>query len=529
MSVDWRSLDNPYSDPSYPSGTQTTQAPNSIAANLINQGITDLTPFKIVPFSWLVEIGKAITLRWQKTDNGTFDFGQMLFTGDEPYLPLGDCMIRWETSQTWVVLVKNESKYCTKIDDGSWKRITVSRGCNGTNVYWSTRAIENDNRNYNGDYKSVGDIFVTGDSEWWWTNTNTASKIGGSWGEQKRVFAAVDSRYLSVNNNFNRDTQSVTIAALNGDYSCRFRMRFTATSPFNTFNINGDDAGLNRDFNTSWPKYMFFDIAPRALISSCCSNTLLEGINPSSCGSWTDPTSNSCKIAMGKYCQNDTLKQGSCMKFCKTNDCDNELEKFCNAGTYAEQKKKYTENKELCSCFMPRTFYQKFDEEYYAKMGPSGKKLVDLLKASGVYGGLPECSNLQCKFGGTTIQHSTFKQGSCPNIQIQNCINDAATNNKGTIKAGTIDSSQTNNCVQQSTTNASSSSSPSKSNLNSSGNTQPPSTKSNTTLYLIIGGIILLLIIILVLILVLSGDDAPKVVYVPQPPTPVSQFLKLRK
>jgi hypothetical protein len=155
---------------------------------------------------------------------------------------------------------------------------------------------------------------------------------------------------------------------------------------------------------------------------------------------------------MKLYCKGDKLKEDSCKHYCKKNDCDTNLESFCSAGTYEEQKTKYNNNKEICSCFMPRDFYQQFDDEQYSKMGASGKKLVELLKASGVYGGYPECSNLQCKFGGTTIQHSTFKPGSCPNINIQNCINEQATTNKGTLKAGTIDQSQANNCVQSSQT-----------------------------------------------------------------------------
>lgn len=543
MSVDWRSLDNPYSDPSYPSGTQTTRAPNSVAKNLIDQGIYDLTPFKIVPFSWLVQIGKAITGRWQKTDKGTFDLGLMLFTGNEPYLPLGDCMIKWETSQTWVILVKNDNKYCTQIDDNAWQYVSRSRGCNGTNVYWSTRAVKDANRDYNGRFV-VGDVFVTGDSDWWWWNPKTASKIGGSWGERHRVFAAVDKRYLTVKNNISRDNDNVKIVDIDGDYSCRYHHLFSVTSPFNTFNVTADEdtGGGQRNFdaawgnplsgNALWPKYMFFDIVPRTLIAGCCAKSLSESFPQDAC-----PTNINCPIAMTSYCTDNSLKESPCKKWCKTNDCDNELEKFCNADSYEEQKKKYTENKELCSCFMPRNFYQKFDEEYYAQMGPSGKKLVDLLKASGVYGGQPECSNLQCKFGGTTIQHTTFKQGTCPNIQIQNCINDAATNNKGTIKAGSIDASQTNNCVQQNTTQNTTSAPTSSPTSNSSSNSQPqvaqsqPQNKSNTTLYLVIGGVVLLLIIILVIVLLMGGDDEPKVVYVPQPsvPTVSPQFLKLRK
>ena len=196
LNVNWDSLNAPFSDISYAfnNTNQTTKAPISVAEKLFKQGIYNLEPFKIVRFSWLESLGKAFKGRNQKTDNGTFDFGLMAFDGTEPYLPLGDCMIKQGSGESWVVLVKNESKYCTRIDDGSWKFVSRSRGCNGGNVWWSTRAVQDNNRNY-GNYKVVGDIFTTGDSDWWWWNPKSAAK--GILKDGPRAFAAVDPRYLT--------------------------------------------------------------------------------------------------------------------------------------------------------------------------------------------------------------------------------------------------------------------------------------------------------------------------------------------
>jgi cobalamin biosynthesis Mg chelatase CobN len=169
-------------------------------------------------------------------------------------------------------------------------------------------------------------------------------------------------------------------------------------------------------------------------------------------------------------------------------------------------------------------------------MGPGGKQLVDLLKASGVYGGNPECSDLQCKFGGTTLQHKKFVAGSCPPIQIQNCLNNASMNNQGKLQ-GAVSTDQANNCVQQNTTQNVTQQTPSQvqsqpsSQVQSQPSSQPsspttsptssqvqeqasspteepaPQGKNNTMLYIIIG-IVLLLVIIGVVVFLLMGDSS---------------------
>ncbi len=522
--MSWQDLNNDLSDPNYSN--------NSVIKSYISKGITNFFPFKIVTLKWLVDTQKAYnhSTMYQQTNAGKFLFYLMTFSTSDNYLPLGDCLIKDGTplDKVWILLIKNDAKYSTLIDESAWQYVSRSRGCNGTDVYWSTRAVKDSDRNY-GAYKVVGDVFVTWNHWDGWWPVGTKSITGGQGisinNKQARPFAAVDPRYLSTNSNTNRDTSSTIILDLVGDYSCSYHQKFNLTSPFNTFNISADEdtGGGQRNFdgvwgnptsdNKYWPKYYFFDIVPRFLIADCCSNNLDTSINKNiSCGVWKDPNSDSCKLGMKNYCVGDNLTQISCMEFCKTADCDTNIKNFCNPpnATYYQKKQKYTNYKDLCSCFMDSDFYRQKDEEYYNSLGTAGQQLVQLLKASGVYGGRPECSDLQCKAGVTVIQPSSTKTLSCPNVAIQNCINQQASDVSGKITATNLDQSQANNCVQQSqtTNNLAPSNTPPSPGVQStpSGGAQPiipqpPKQPLDTNKLMLIGGVIVVFLILLIIVL----------------------------
>ncbi len=458
--MSWKSLSNDLSDPSY-SDAIFPKVPSSVIKQLAKQGINNFFPFKIVPLSWLIEIGKAniaSNKAYQRTNKGVFYFCQMFFTQDDPYLPLGDIIFNAESvginpvvvpSNIWVLLVKNDFKYSTIIQNNSWIYVSRSRSCNGAGCYWSTRAVANANRDY-GEYKVLGDTVVLGDSDWWWWNPGTQTKWPN---ENIRVFAAVHPKYLSISKTIGRDDSQVINMELLGDYSCRYNHRFSLTSPFYTFNVAADEdtGGGERDWNTAWPKYMFFDIVPQELAPMCCSNVLPDGVNPDKCGTyWGQNGLGDCQFAMKKYCVTNNLQKVPCKEYCKLNDCDMSIASYCNPSTYEEQLWMYENFGDICSCFMSSSFYARRDEEYYSQMGDAGKQLVQLLKASNAYGGRPECTDLKCKSGGLTIQPFTTKSLTCPNIQIQNCINQQAQKNAGTINATKLDQSQVNQCVQSS-------------------------------------------------------------------------------
>jgi hypothetical protein len=537
--MSWKDLNNDLSDPSF-SRMIFPNAPDSIITKFMKKGIYNFFPFKIVNLQWLVDIKKATLAPpgtgYQITNCGTYHFYAMTFDQTDNYLPVGDVIINrepWPNNGGWcskeqnsivpldkvfVLLVKNNDKYSNIISNSAWKFVSRSRGCGGTGIYWAFRSAGNEKRQYNTEYNVIGDSFKTGDGEgWWWNDGNNIKSI---FGEKARPIAAVNKNYLSVNDSKQKGDANLQFFQIFGDYSCKYRHFLSATSSFNTFNVSADEdtSGQQRDVYTStWPMFKFYDIIPEFMISQCCSGNLPEDTDLYYCGRYQDENSATCKSTMKLYCKGDKLKEDSCKHYCKKNDCDTNLESFCSAGTYEEQKTKYNNNKEICSCFMPRDFYQQFDDEQYSKMGASGKKLVELLKASGVYGGYPECSNLQCKFGGTTLQHSTFKPGSCPNINIQNCINEQATTNKGTLKAGTIDQSQANNCVQSSQTTNNQAQPVSQPTpvaqptpvsqpkpVSQPPVSQPTPQKSNLMLYLAIGGITLLIFLIILIVVLMK-------------------------
>ena len=487
--MSWKDLNNDLSDPSF-SRMTFPNAPDSIISKFMAKGIFNFFPFKVVNLKWLIDIGKATQAPkgegYQTTNCGVYHFYAMTFNKDDKYLPVGDVVInmdkspengRWcngnsnpvlDLTKVFILLVKNDSKYSTIIKDSDWKFVSRSRDCN-TPITWAFRAVVNNNRNYNTDYNVIGDSFKNWNhGDGWWPDGNSCLLPNNPFDRKERPIAAVHTNFLSVNKSKSKQDTDVKSFELNGDFGCRYRHFLSATSPFNTFNVSADEdtrgGGRNVDDGywgdwpapngppTYWPKYKFYDIIPEFFTSECCAGTLPANSEMWQCGRYSDSSSSTCKLKMDDFCIGDNLTKNSCKIYCKGKDCDDRLSEFCGAGSYAEQKGKYEKNPEICSCFMPRSFYEAKDTEYYSKMGAAGQKLVDLLKASGVYGGNPECSDLQCKFGGTTLQHSTFKQGSCPSINIQNCINEQATTNKGTLKAGTIDQSQANNCVQQSQT-----------------------------------------------------------------------------
>uniref|UniRef100_A0A6C0DN65 Uncharacterized protein n=1 Tax=viral metagenome TaxID=1070528 RepID=A0A6C0DN65_9ZZZZ len=501
--MSWKSFDN---DLSVDIATLTPErnfnfnVPKSIVSKLSSDKRLNLFPFKIVTLQWLIDIGKATP----KNDNANLCFPKgscgnyfmLIFSSNDKYLPVGDIFVQgtsnpYDMNQIPILLIKNDPDYSTIIDRVDYNWYGDEYQCPGgqdTGFY----TYRNNDGVYKGDYQVVSS-FLT---------------IAGFWDRNRGynpVFAAVKRKYLKE-----IDGASFYL----GSADCYHDFEQLYSTPFYTF--------FSRSSREGGGAFKTFDIIPRILFASCCAGTIPDSIDTKYCGDFYNNES-ACRIGMSYYCKGDNLNTAECKSYCKNNDCDTNLEAYCSAGTYEDQKKKYNEQKEICSCFMPRTFYEKKDDEFYSAMGPGGKQLVDLLKASGVYGGRPECSDLQCKFGGTTLQHKTFTAGSCPNIQIQNCLNSASMNNKGNLQ-GAVSTDQANNCVQQSTTQNSpsplpqpspssptpssptpqSSPTPSSPTPQSSPSPSPTSPSSdNTMLYLIIGGVILLILIILIVVVLL--------------------------
>ena len=523
MSTEWKDLNNDLSDPTFTNTPLFSNITKSVITQLPNFKF-NFFPFKVVNLQWLLAIDKAAWSGNQPTDNeyrgtikGNKHFAQMTFNGTENYLPVGDSIVDdsllggQTAARIFILLVKNSPEYSTIISDENWEAFGGdSNNCNSAEKQWAFRTVKN--RMYQGNYTVIGDTIVTGDNnDWWWKRGNSSLNVMNT---QPRFFAAVKNQYL---NNIANAGSKKSIMSMSGDYDCSNWFDVDATSQFNTFVVGTDSMGGYH------PNFPFFDIIPRKLITACCSGIIPDTVlNPVAvCGVWSQ-SSSTCKISMPNYCATAAnLNTPECRTYCLTNNCDIALRALCNVDTdYPSQKAMYLANPELCSCFMSPSFYKNLDDETYTRMGSAGQKLVGLLQASGVYGGPPECSNLVCKSGNPVIQHSTFKNvGTCPSVAIQNCINDAATNNKGTINANQIDASQANNCTQSvapttappSVVSPSSVVAPPSVVESSPYVVAPPSVvesppsdiPNNMTLYLIIGVVLLLLLLLLIMMLYL--------------------------
>ena len=450
---------------------------------------TNLEPFKIVTLKWLIDINKATP----KNDNANLPFGgswgnyfMLIFSASDKYLPVGDIYLQgkgsYDLNQIPVLLVKNDAygkpnqkgDFCSIIpkqqilDGWSGDHDRCSGGA-------STRHFNlKPDGSYLNNYQALGS-FIAINGFWRpdWANYDGYNP----------VYAAVNKKYIKeiTGDNFNLGNDSGS--------GCNHNFVQIYSTPFYTFFVQSDRGEARQNGPGPWK---VFDIVPRTLLASCCAKTLPSEINNSICGEyWTNPEQACVQPMKNYYCIGENLNTEECKAYCKKNDCDTNLQAYCEAGTYEDQKKKYNEQKEICSCFMPRTFYEKKDDEKYSAMGPAGEKLKQLLITNNVYGDKPECSDLQCRVAGTTIQHKSFRGDAvdCRNLQIQNCINDASIKNQGNLQ-GSVSTDQANNCVQQS---SSPSAPPSSS---------PPSS-NNTMLYLIIGGIVLLIFIILMAVLLL--------------------------
>ena len=433
---------------------------------------TDLSPFLIMSISELCRLNKATYPSNLVIDNNngkSYYISLMIFNRNDPYLPLGDVIFdkRENIDNIFVLLIKNQPAYSNIIQESSWKYVARSRelwtskchnslGWKGVSVdepikddnqtfcQFNVSAITDPNGMYNIKYAVLGSVFGirVGDPEDWddlWNYAGTRTSFA-YWGGKERPFAGVHIDYLRQWHSIKQTDQNVSIAKITG----RYQLNFALTSAFNTFNIAAteDTGGAKRNLTHVWdnvesprnvyfPVYKYYDIIPTILKQSCCSKTLPLSISYEACGASSDTTNpnNTCTTSqiMKSYCNAGNLATDVCKGWCLTNDCDEDIEKYCFAdGTYAKQKTLYTDNPKICSCFMPLDFYEKLDKERYGDT-PGGNALVKALKDQGVYMSKPECSNPQCKRAGTTVSHHNFKQGECPSINIQNCINTAST------------------------------------------------------------------------------------------------------
>jgi hypothetical protein len=215
-------------------------------------------------------------------------------------------------------------------------------------------------------------------------------------------------------------------------------------------------------------KYLFTDVnkIPRISIKT---GTLL----PSNIADiWKTISGNSFSLSSHNYCKLTNLTGDYCKTFCKLSDsnCDTNLLEFC--GTPGKGKlPSYTHNgilpktkvtqkmlddaypnyslfTDVCGCNMPKEYYKQLNISVYQNM-KDGEKLYSKLFSQGGLGGRPLCDPLtQCRDGTALPNKADIALGKCPDIAIQNCIQENIIKIGGPVSGLNAQNTQSMNCIQ---------------------------------------------------------------------------------
>ena len=473
--IQWDCVDDPsnkwdiYDNASYPpnlfGGASDTryyysdqQAPRPSEPTLlsyIKRGDYDVTPFILFPLSWLDGNKRKIAV--VPTNSGEISLVSLYFDQNEPYLPMGDMMVRGNLNndrilldRTYVALCKNDPKFSAKISPADASTmIWRSRGCNWNGVIVGIKGVKTLNREYNNDTRVIGDFinFRTDDREW---DATWYGQIAGN-----RWYAAPKRQYVSWTNP-EPSSSSYVIADISGDYSCDYHIRTQATTAFHTFNTQSDEdtGGWQRNFvevkgdnnrindnKPVWPTFMYFELIPRKLAADCCAGTVPAEISSSVCNYWD---SSKCKGgAMLEYCKGDNVLEESCYQWCRKpeNDCSSSLSAYCQS---AGRNPLHPNYKRTCSCFYGSQYYQYQRDKIFKNVDKSVySKIANLLGGSTVR---PECADADCM---NSDAIKPYSNAACPSVKLQQCINNFTLNASGsTMNQTTLSNEQANNCTQ---------------------------------------------------------------------------------
>jgi len=383
----WLSLTNDLSNPNI-ANINTVYGPQSFIQKLAKAGIKNFAPFKLLTLGDLLNIGRASKVNWMgpNGEDGAgkrqgWDLWVMTFDQEDPYLPLGDVIIKTDQDINKVLcaLVKNDPAFSTRINGATdyiqtghmWKRIeaywTYTSNYGGvTDVghrAMSTvrSAAQNTNsRTYkNTDNLILGDVFAGGNMD----NSNDGfnniyfRSIMGIYGNlitvtgtsikgvnttvntntmtfpiMYRPMAAVNPQYLSLIPNID-PLQNVIVNTYKGGNQYQDWWQLFPTSPFNTF-ATGGGSGSNQ--NKLPNGYGYVDLMPGYLVAANCGNAKaltdlgitnkINPIAPVNCQSWMNNY-----MSKNKY-QNITGQPITDWCSQAGSECDDNLSAFCTMG-----------------------------------------------------------------------------------------------------------------------------------------------------------------------------------------------------
>lgn len=514
---------------------------NSVSKHLKSM---DLYPFRIINLMALLYYYQ-IDYRYESYLKGTstdylYRIVKIKCTGEEDYLPVGDIIfpMNMPAENVPVLLIKNDSKYCTRIDNSDWKWLGDSYDCK--NYFFTSPPLKQsyyyiDNYdNYKNDYVVMGSITKKLDD----TNDN------------KYVYAAVKKKYLSKNfknafkeyylgylncyhrfhtaysNPFFNFRMATTTSSLE-NYEKKYKEEFdnpistivgavtgAATSAISTFTDSTSPSIYNADAISPMvlmsSQNGYYDIIPEILIAKCCSDNLPSEISRNLyCGNYEKTDDNNCSDSIRNICSdnNSKLLDDDIIAYFKKQDVsfkDNMLQTFCQN----DSNRNLPNFNKACSCFLSRDEYIRWRDNLLKNLDQTSSVYLKIIQGEIK----PPCDYPDCVASNVKPYGS---KGSDCSQNIQFCLTKSNVDS-GVSSNSPVTTQQANNCVfgpgggnssYDNTSRPTSVPSADTSKSNKDDKNETFFEKNKTAFYIGIGFFVFVIILIVIILIVKSGSS----------------------
>lgn len=405
----------------------------------------DFFPFKVVPLSYLIALGKV-------TNTGQSPFYFVNFTGNENYLPIGELAYPGaegttfpsDTNKILVALIKNDEKYSFKIPTSDYYNID----CNFSSI--SHKIIRN---TYNCNQCEV-------------LGCLTRNRTLGRPSNSTENLAAVVNTFL----------YKIEDAKLLAFSSCYLITPLLSKTPFYTYTVN-----LGVD-DIPKPKNDCFDLLP-----ATCILDLYTGEFSYAQFTISDVQANAVANIICNS-NSSSFTDDLCINYYKTSidspyNYDSRFFEFCKAkdtlGQFNYQNPYF---KSICACYNPDQVYQDYINQILEGLPEEQRKQLESAVSQP-----PPCFYPACAVESiNSVPRWNFKRGDrCTDNAIQVCLNKNDIKIEGTL-TGDVSTDSIINCLQQ--------------NIRDSPTTPPPggngTKKSSNTLWIVLGIVFVVLIIL---------------------------------
>lgn len=413
-----------------------------------------------------------------------FDGWPFQFIGQEGYLPMGDPYIAgaapsWGINVqkgTLIPLIKNEEKYCKKLEKNNYKECHDNWECNYYSAYRYSNLFPNPVKSAG--YSAIGGIISHNN----WKQLRDNISVLNRFTDNPTNFIAVAASDTYVYEYKNTRPRDFAFFGDDNGSKCGHDHNMCATSFFSTYQIT---SGATKWWTDGVSK--FFDFVPTGAILATCANEFNPNITDGGVSitlkSLYDATKcnqvgglNACSLDSGN------LATDACFSYYKSqNDksdgipYDNTYLKFCEANN----NWKRPEFSKLCACFIPDSALNDYIEDIISYVPEAQKDQAKSFLTDSVPCIFPNCS----REGVDVLPRFKFnKSEKCKTNDFQLCLNSATITNSGDV--GDINIEGVNDCVQSS--------------FKGEETTPPPEKKQNN-----LAGIIIAFFVVLILAIIL--------------------------